>query len=386
MNILFISPDHSMKSSGVTTVVSQLADQLVEFDKSITITIASTGINAVHQNPKVNMEIIPADSVGKFFHWPYRLVKVIIEIIEKRKINIIHIHGIWREINLAGIEAGRQLKLPVLISPHGMLEPWLWEHQGLINKLKKEMYYNIFLKSSTPDTFCMHSITKMEEKSIKKYFDSSCRLVVPNAIKFNNENFDHTQGFDTENPYILYLGRLHPKKGIDILIESFFEANLPEKWKLKIAGPLHNTSYIKKLTKLVEKRNLTTRVTFIGSVYEKEKHLLLQHAWVLAVPSYSEVVGMVNLEAALCKTPSITTFETGLWDWESGGGILIKPNTEDLILALQKVTSWSCAERQKKGEQSFNHAKSKYSWNTVLPMWKDFYSKIGERHGFTTSR
>ena len=61
---------------------------------------------------------------------------------------------------------------------------------------------------------------------------------------------------------------------------------------------------------------------FLGPVYGAEKWALIQRAWAMIVPSYSEVVGMVNLEAALCSVPSITTYETGLTDWNEGGGDL----------------------------------------------------------------
>ena len=107
---------------------------------------------------------------------------------------------------------------------------------------------------------------------------------------------------------------------------------------------------------------------------EKQRHL--QRAWVLACPSHSEVIGLVNLEAALNGVPSITTFETGLYDWEEGGGLLVHPRVEEVRCAIEVACSWNGTQRQQRANASRELVLSRYSWRTVLPKWQSLYESL----------
>ncbi len=127
---------------------------------------------------------------------------------------------------------------------------------------------------------------------------------------------------------IVFLGRLHPKKGVDLLIEAFKQAEFEYDWQLVIAGPDFNQTYARELRQLVVDLDLVDQVDFIGPVYGDKKYALLAKAWMVVVPSYSEVVALVNLEAAALQTPTITTTDTGLDDWAEGGGVLINADVD----------------------------------------------------------
>jgi glycosyltransferase involved in cell wall biosynthesis len=94
---------------------------------------------------------------------------------------------------------------------------------------------------------------------------------------------------------------------------------------------------------------------------------------VMAVPSHSEVVGLVNLEAAAELLPTITTHQTGLFDWELGGGILIQPSVAELRASLEEVAIWSDDERHQRGLSSRELVLKRYSWKAVLPAWMSLY-------------
>ncbi len=100
----------------------------------------------------------------------------------------------------------------------------------------------------------------------------------------------------------------------------------------------------------------------------------------LTLPSHSDVVGMVNLEAAACRTPTITTHETGLWDWEAGGGLLIRPNESDLRQALVRASSWSDTERVAQGEASRDLVKRRYSMDVVGEQWLTLYRDLAGKN------
>ena len=119
------------------------------------------------------------------------------------------------------------------------------------------------------------------------------------------------------------------------------------------------------------------KVQFLGLVTGEEKIKLFKNAYLFVAPSYSEVIGMVNLEAALQKTPVITTFQTGIKkEWDENGGILINPNELELIGALKKALSWTRKERDDCGEKLYSFVKHNYSWEYRLKDWIACYSDI----------
>ncbi|PYS66760.1 MAG: hypothetical protein DMF69_25155 [Acidobacteria bacterium] len=97
---------------------------------------------------------------------------------------------------------------------------------------------------------------------------------------------------------------------------------------------------------------------------------------VVAVPSLSEVVGLVNLEAAACGTPTITTFETGLHDWGDAGGILIHPDAEQLADALMVMANLTDERYRARSLAARRLVEQRYSWDVVSQRWRDLYTTL----------
>lgn len=86
---------------------------------------------------------------------------------------------------------------------------------------------------------------------------------------------------------------------------------------------------------------------------------------------------MVNLEAAMCKTPVITTYNSGINpDWNKNGGLMINPEVSELVTALEEACQWSTAERIDRGIQLSNYVLNQYSWERKGHLWDDFYNSI----------
>jgi glycosyltransferase involved in cell wall biosynthesis len=117
-------------------------------------------------------------------------------------------------------------------------------------------------------------------------------------------------------------------------------------------------------------------VEFIGPIFGEAKWKWIKRAWVVAVPSNTEVVGIVNLEAAACGTPTITTFETGLTRWGESGGMLIHPNVHELAVSLRQVSAWTDSERISRGKVSRRFIEQFFSWDVVLPQWLELYESV----------
>lgn len=373
INLLFVTEDHSPENFGITTVLSQLANQLVTIDNPVNLTIASTSKKTVRQNPRIRVELIPPYPPGNPWRWSPKLKKQLISIFEKNNINLVHIHGIWMAVQYNGLQLAQQRNLPVVLTSHGMLEPWLWDKQGILTKIKKQIYFKYIFRKLINKNTNVHAMTKVEQANLRNFFLENPYQVIPNAVELP------TIESKTNDPplrkTITFLGRLHPIKGIDILIRAFKEACLEEKWNLDIIGP-DTSEYAKFLKDLVHNLGISKRVKFLGEILGDQKTNYLQSSWLLVVPSYSEVIGMVNLEAAASSLPSITTYETGLCDWEDGGGMLIHPNVDELRKKLIIASQWRLGERLQRGKASYQLVKDRYSWEAITPQWLDFYASL----------
>jgi glycosyltransferase involved in cell wall biosynthesis len=262
-----------------------------------------------------------------------------------------------------------------------MLEPWLWNKQNLFKKYKKKIYFNLIFQHAIAESTVFHAITPIEKENLSKLLPKQKMVVIPNAIGLGKENvYDDSGEFTVPEKYFLFLGRLHPKKGVDLLVNAFYRANLDKEWRLVIIGPESDPQYVEKIKTDVLNWGLSNRVEFTGPIFGTRKLELIRKSWAMVTPSYSEAVGMVNLEAAVCKVPSITTFETGLWDWEEGGGILIHPNVDELTDSLLKASRWSLADRLEYGDKSYQLVANKYSCDTVVPKWEALYSSLITDH------
>ena len=86
----------------------------------------------------------------------------------------------------------------------------------------------------------------------------------------------------------------------------------------------------------------------------------------------------MNLEAAALGVPVLTTHETGLWDWEAGGGVLVHPRVADLSRALTGIFAWSETERLDRGRQLRQLVENRYSWQAVGPQWLELYAGLAQ--------
>jgi len=360
MKILHILEDYSLNSGGLRTVVQEL-------NKKLRAVGIESYIISTDSETEDNIYLVP----NKKTPWRYTLglKNRIIKIINEKKINIVHIHGVWMYPQFIASKIAIKYKIPFIITPHGMYEPWLWNS----GTLKKKIYFKFFANSLFKRAKVIHGITEMECRNLNLLFPNNKVTEIPNLIDYKNYSIIKLAPKDSTK-YILYLGRIDKKKGIDILIKAFSKLK-NDSIKLKIAGEF--TDYKKKLDKLIVSLNIKNKVIFLGRITGIEKKILFKNAIVFVAPSHSEVIGMVNLEAAITKTPVITTYQTGLGEeWSNNGGKLINPNVKELYLALEEVLQWTNDERINNGEKLYDFALKNYSWDERIKDWIALYRSL----------
>lgn len=375
LRVVHIAEDVSAVAGGVPAVVRQLSERLAHQGVRVQIVHAlgdSVGLTGVESFG------FPPEGIRRAWSWGEGLRAGISRLADSEGSTvppIFHLHGIWSAPHYFAAKIAHDKNVPFVVTAHGMLEPWLWEQQGRRIQLKKQVYWKMLAYPVLKAASVVHAITPMEQNHLRALFPKNRIEVIPNAIDLD-EMLD-VDGVDVERErIILFLGRIEPKKGVDILLNAFVKAKLDQDWRVVIIGPVWSQTYQAELERIVAENNLGDRVSFLGPVFGEEKVHWLRKAWVMAVPSHSEVVGLVNLEAAVYRLPTIASHETGLYDWESGGGILIHPKVSDMQAALEKACSWTESEHKDRGEKSRVLVEKRYSWEAIMPLWMSLYESI----------
>ena len=358
INVVHILEDFSFLSGGLRTVVYDLHSKLIE--NKINSKIITT-------RKEKNDDVILVKGGQSPWRFSSNLILELKKLQQNNKVNIIHIHGVWMYPQYIAAKFAYKNQIPFIITCHGMYEPWLW----LKGKFRKENYFKYVTKQIFSKANYIHAITTPEAKELKKLFPNNKIKTIPNLIDFKDEKVYDS---NLNEKYILYLGRIDKKKGIDILLKAF--ARLKENsFSLKIAGG--NNDYKEELLTLAKELNIESKIEFLGLVVGNEKEKLFRNAYAFVAPSHSEVIGMVNLEAASMQTPVVTTYQTGLdKNWSKNGGFLINPNEDELFVELEKILNWSVSERNLNGKKLNLFVKENYSWNIRIKDWKDLYNSI----------
>ena len=361
-------------------MVDQLSrDTISRLKGTGSVHIFTAGTDPIELPLEVGLTFLPTENFGRVWKWTRNMKSSIETVIELDKPSVIHIHNVWNASTWYGARLAKKHGSPSIHTFHGILEPWRWGYRGPLGKLKKQIYWRTMAFPAFKHVSAIQAITPLERDNLSLLFPGQRIELIPNAIDLPLVDSQAEQfGIKDIDPFILFLGRIHPMKGVDLLIRAFAEARLPEKWRLVIAGPAEVPEYLEELKTSVRQSCLEDRVDFIGSVYEAERWKWYKRAWVVAMPSHSEVVGMVNIEAAACNTPTITTFETGLWDWEEGGGFLIHPDTTELMHSLRVACSWSESERIDRGRASRQLVEKQYALDVIGQRWLDLYKELSQ--------
>lgn len=373
MRVVHVVEELSTAQTGITTFATQLSRYLVRtgFD----VHLVSVGGADVELPEEVQLSLAPSSFVGRPYNWSPQLRRLIRRATDSSN-SVVHIHGLWKAPQRIASEVGRKRAIPHVVSAHGMLQPELWKRESAVKRAKKEAYWRAIAKPAFRDG-TMHAITPGEEREIRRRGLSDV-VTIPSAIDVSHVDAQlrPATGSHAWGRSVVFLGRLHPVKNVQGLIDAFSLADVPSDSSLVIAGPAEDEHYEDKLRAMVIERGFSDRVHFLGRVDGADKWSLLRSAWVVAQPSHSEVLGYVSLEAAACGTPAICSTASGLSrDWATAG-LLVGSGSRELAGALETALNWTPAERKSRGTDMRALVEREYSWESVGERWIDLYTGI----------
>jgi glycosyltransferase involved in cell wall biosynthesis len=256
--------------------------------------------------------------------------------------DLVHLHSPWELGNLQVAKVCRKLNRPYMVTIHGMLDDWSMAQRAL----KKRLFLSLFGRRFLEDAASVHFTALPELIQASKWFNDRNWAVAP--CMFDLSPYEQLPGpqaardaFDAVSvtePNILFLSRVHPKKGPELLIEAMaLLRHQGVSARVLLAGP-PEPGYQAMLDRMVRRLGLADRVFFLGVVRGIEKLSLYQASDVLVLPTSQENFGLVLLEAMACGIPVITTRGVDIWEQlENGGALIVERTAQAIADALQSL-------------------------------------------------
>jgi glycosyltransferase involved in cell wall biosynthesis len=280
-------------------------------------------------------------------------------------IDLIHLQHIWNPYIQVMAFWAFQKKIPYIITPRGMLEPWIMAH----NPWRKKIALFLYQRKAIQRAAHIHATAQMEADNIRALGFSNPVTIIPNGINLSEIKKSKTV-YGTKK--MVFLSRIHPKKGIELLLEAWRNSNT-EGWMLEIAGN-GESSYI---TRLSESAKDLKNVRFVGAQYGEAKWDFLRSADVMVLPTYSENFGIAVAEALVVGVPVITTYGTPWEDLETETcGWWIELSVTNLETTLLKVFQTPARELEIMGRNGRKLIAAKYDIKAVAYNTIALYQKI----------
>ena len=272
--------------------------------------------------------------------------------------NLAHLHVPWGLCNLQLASVLQKAAVPYIVSIHGVLDDYSMRQKPL----KKRVFMRLFGRRLLRHATTVHFTAEAERDQALRWIPGTDHSAIQ-ACAMDLAPFECLPGpqpaleafpqIRPDSHKILFLSRIHPKKGVELLLEAgaiLRDQGLPI--QLLIAGP-GDDSYVRQLKSLTSRLGLDDHTEFLGMVRGIEKRSLFQLSDVFVLPTYQENFGLVIAEAMACGTPVVTTRGTDIWrEIERGGARIADMNPESLATQMRGFLT-DKETRDRVGQQGF---------------------------------
>lgn len=289
--------------------------------------------------------------------------------------DLVHLRGLWRQGSLASIRWKiSHPSRPLIVQTAGMLEPWAFKR----NSVLKQIYFTTIEQKLFQLCDLVHATSELEKQTLVSLGISSSKIVVIHEGIFIPPHSAITSTAEMRSliPFnLLFLSRLHPVKGIDLLLEAWSHLR-PSNWKLQIVGT-GKQSYIKQLKHFQNNLGLNSCVEFVGPVSGSSKDYMFASASAFVLPSYSESFGIAIAEALSWSLPVITTTSTPWSDLQTFNlGWYVRPDLFHLTKAIYDLTSMSPSNLLSMGATGRKYVEARFSWPVIASDLAKIYQSL----------
>lgn len=301
--------------------------------------------------------------------------------------DLVHIHGLYRFPPTYAAWQARRQGVPFIVRPHGALDPYLYARSSTGRMGIKRLYERWFDLPNLHAAGAIHYTAEDERERAAFLKLRAPSFVVPNGLDWERYRTLPARGALRarwglgDAPLVLFLGRLHFKKGLDLLIPAFdtLRRQIPDA-QLVIAGP-ENDDYGQQVRGWVGERNLQAAVHFVGPLQGADVVQAYVDADVFALPSYTENFGMTVVEALACALPVVISDQVNIHAEISGAGagLVTRCDADEVAQALETLLNDS-GRRRAMGEAGRRLVRARYTWPAVVESLTAEYERVIERH------
>ena len=377
MRIVYTIADLQPESGGPTRSVSALAAAVAERGFEVQVMTLEYGKHAgapILPKPPVQVILAPCRGTlarrGKFSP---AFSKTLLESCRTGSETVLHDNGLWLPTNHAAARVASMAQVPFVVSPRGMLTLWSLRFRGW----KKRLAWWLYQRRDLQAAQVLHATSKGEGEGFRALGLTQPVAVVPNGVALPPGLPSPTSQLSTLNPLpsrrtALFLGRIHPIKGLLNLVEAWAVLR-PAGWQVVLAGQNEN-NHQAEIESAIHRHQLQSDFRFVGPVDASSKWDLYRSADLFILPSYTENFGLAVAEALACGLPVLTTRGT---PWEElvscRCGWWVEIGAEALAHALREALALNGTERREMGRRGRKLVEGQYTWPAAAQKMTSVY-------------
>jgi glycosyltransferase involved in cell wall biosynthesis len=343
MRVLHYIPSFRLTRGGPVRAVIDLADGLAKRGHQVTLLTCDRGDSpAAWDGSNLALPAVIEVSQPDIHNEPIAAAHAPTMRRVVQECDILHVHGVWNYSNVQMVKLARQAGKPYVVSLRGMLDDWSMDQKAL----KKRLFHFLIYRGLLERAAAVHCTAQAELDQSRKWFPRGHGVVIANMLDLNpfrsppgpelaRQKFEPLRN---GRPNVLFLSRLHYKKGVEVLIQAAaklrelgLEANF-------IFAGTGDADYSSRMHELSDELGLENNVFFVGHVAGALKISLYQACDLFALPTSQENFGFVFPEALASGTPVITTKGVDIWgELLAGGGSAIVDRTPEAFAAEIKA-------------------------------------------------
>ncbi|MFN3373215.1 MAG: glycosyltransferase [Chloroflexus sp.] len=284
---------------------------------------------------------------------------------EHGTVDVLHNHGIWMMPNVYPGRVRRVSDVRLVVSPRGTMSEWAMSH----HRWRKRIVWHLAQRAALAAADAFHATSESEYQDIRRLGFRQPVAVIPNGIDIPPLQPKRTDG---RRP-LLYLGRIHPTKGIDMLLRAWQAVqDRFDDWELVVAGP-DDGGHLRELQQLSTQLGLQ-RAHFHGPAYGADKLALYRSAQLYVLPTRSDNFAMTVAEALAAGTPAIVTRGApwaGLTEHDAGWWIDV--GVDPLVACLEHALGSAAERLAQMGANGRAWMVRDYGWDSVGRRMASFY-------------
>lgn len=304
---------------------------------------------------------------------PFRIRKDI------KNYDIMHIHEHRQSLAIISCHYARKHNIPYIVQAHGSVLPFFQKEK------LKEIYDKLWGFNTLYNASKVFALTETEkEQYIKMGVHEENIEKVPLGINLEEYanlpkkgQFRSKQNIQKDEILLLFIGRIHKIKGLDLLVDGFEElikTNNEKNIKLAIVGP--DDGFETELENIIQKKGLSQKIILTGPLYKKEKQEALVDCDIFVMPSQYESFTTSGLEAMACEKPLVLTKNNHIHDWvQNNVGLSCDYDKNSLKEALEKLINDEQLKEQF-GKEGRRLVEEKYNWDVIDNQILSIYKSI----------